>query len=86
MACLTVVLPGGEIVSTPLAPRIGIGPDLKQLIIGSEGAFGVVTEVTLKIFPISAGAGSSNRSAFRRSTRGWRRCGKSSRAACAHRW
>ncbi len=55
VASLTVVLPGGEIVKTPLMPRMGIGPDLKQLFIGSEGAFGVVTEVTLKIFPISEG-------------------------------
>jgi alkyldihydroxyacetonephosphate synthase len=53
VASLTVVLPSGEIVKTLLSPRIGVGPDLQQLFMGSEGAFGVVTEVTLKIFPTS---------------------------------
>ncbi|CAD5219211.1 unnamed protein product [Bursaphelenchus xylophilus] len=33
-------------------PRISAGPDLHQLILGSEGIFGVVTEVSMKIFPL----------------------------------
>jgi FAD/FMN-containing dehydrogenase len=33
-------------------PRISSGPDLHQIILGSEGTYGVVTEVTLKIFPL----------------------------------
>jgi alkyldihydroxyacetonephosphate synthase len=50
---LTVVLPNGEVIETPLAPRAAVGPDLKQLFIGAEGSMGVITEVTLKIFPIA---------------------------------
>ncbi|GMT17269.1 hypothetical protein PFISCL1PPCAC_8566, partial [Pristionchus fissidentatus] len=33
-------------------PRISCGPDLHQVILGSEGTMGVITEVTIKIFPL----------------------------------
>ncbi|GIJ70446.1 FAD-binding oxidoreductase [Virgisporangium ochraceum] len=33
------------------APRSAAGPDLRQLLLGSEGAFGVVTELTLRVRP-----------------------------------
>jgi len=51
---LEVVLPSGEIIHTNAtkAPRKAIGPDLTQLFIGSEGCLGVITEVTVKIFPL----------------------------------
>jgi alkyldihydroxyacetonephosphate synthase len=48
---ITAVLPDGQILSEVKTPRRA-GPDLKRLFIGSEGAFGVVTEVTMKIFEI----------------------------------
>jgi alkyldihydroxyacetonephosphate synthase len=51
LAALTIVLPDGQIVETPLAPRMALGPDLKRIFIGSEGTLGVVTDITLKIFP-----------------------------------
>jgi alkyldihydroxyacetonephosphate synthase len=35
-----------------VAPASAAGPDLKQLVIGSEGAFGVITEVTLRVRPL----------------------------------
>lgn len=41
--------PVGEIV-TPHYPRQATGPDLNQLMMGGEGTFGVLTEVTLKVF------------------------------------
>ena len=33
------------------APKSAAGPDLRQLILGSEGAFGVITELTLQVRP-----------------------------------
>ncbi|PRY22808.1 FAD-binding oxidoreductase [Pseudosporangium ferrugineum] len=33
------------------APQSAAGPDLRQLMLGSEGAFGVLTELTLRIRP-----------------------------------
>ncbi|MHA1377534.1 MAG: FAD-binding oxidoreductase [Candidatus Helarchaeota archaeon] len=51
---LEVVLPNGDIIHTnpPKAPRSATGPDLTQFFIGSEGCFGVITEVTLIIHPL----------------------------------
>lgn len=49
---VTVVLPDGTVVSTPLVPRASEGPDLKSLFIGSEGTLGVILDVTMRIFPI----------------------------------
>jgi alkyldihydroxyacetonephosphate synthase len=34
------------------APRSAAGPDLRQLLLGSEGAFGVITELTLRVRPL----------------------------------
>lgn len=45
---LDVVLPDGELVSYGDYPRAALGPDLRQLFIGSEGTLGVVTEVRLR--------------------------------------
>lgn len=47
----TVVLATGETVELKAAPRAAMGPDLRQVFIGSEGTLGLVTSVTLKIFP-----------------------------------
>lgn len=48
----------GVRVATPLgtlelgsAPANAAGPDLRQMVLGSEGAFGVITSVTLRIRP-----------------------------------
>lgn len=49
----TVVLPTGEIVETMNVPRAAVGPDLRHLFMGAEGTMGVITDVTLKIFPVS---------------------------------
>ncbi len=37
-------------LQTDTYPRKACGPDLNQILMGSEGAFGVLTHVTLKIF------------------------------------
>lgn len=45
-----VVTPRGEI-TLGRAPASAAGPDLKELFIGSEGVFGVITEVTVRVHP-----------------------------------
>jgi alkyldihydroxyacetonephosphate synthase len=52
VAGLEAVLPDGHVVRIVGQPRRAVGPDLRQLWIGSEGAFGVITEVTLKVVPV----------------------------------
>ena len=44
-----VVLPDGELVTLGRGPRASAGPDLRHLILGSEGVMGVVTGVTLSL-------------------------------------
>ena len=44
---LTAVLPSGEILRCRAVPRSAAGPDLRRLLIGSEGTLAVVTEATL---------------------------------------
>ena len=51
VAGLEAVLADGTVVRVASQPRRAVGPDLRQLWIGSEGAFGIVTEVTLKVVP-----------------------------------
>ncbi|MDX3237457.1 FAD-binding oxidoreductase [Streptomyces sp. ME03-5709C] len=48
---LTVATPKGTL-DAGRAPRSAAGPDLRQLILGSEGALGVITSVTVRIRPI----------------------------------
>lgn len=43
------VTPAG-VIRTGGYPAAATGPDLDQLLLGSEGAFGILTEVTLRIF------------------------------------
>lgn len=56
---LKAVLPTGEVVETGTAAnpaassffRYALGPDLAGLFIGAEGTMGIVTEVTLRLYP-----------------------------------
>ncbi len=50
---LRVATPIGELVSGS-APANAAGPDLRQLVLGSEGTFGVITEVTVRVRAIAA--------------------------------
>ena len=47
---LRVATPTGEL-ELGRAPASAAGPDLRELFLGSEGAFGVLTEVTVRIRP-----------------------------------
>lgn len=48
------VLPSGAVIRTRNLPRSATGPDLRQLWLGSEGTLGIISRVTLKIFPTPA--------------------------------
>ncbi len=47
------ILPSGELTKIKNNPRKSTGPDLRHIWLGSEGAFGVITEVTVKIFKLA---------------------------------
>lgn len=48
---LEAVLPDGKVVRIKSTPRRSTGPDLRNIFMGSEGAFGIITEVTVKVYP-----------------------------------
>ncbi|HYF49342.1 MAG TPA: FAD-binding oxidoreductase [Planctomycetota bacterium] len=48
------VTPTGEIVHTPSVPRHAAGPELTQLLIGSEGVLGIITAVTVRLKKLPA--------------------------------
>lgn len=49
---LEAVLPSGDTLRLAPVPRASTGPSLRELFLGSEGVLGIVTEVTLRIFPL----------------------------------
>nr|WP_106586849.1 FAD-binding oxidoreductase [Murinocardiopsis flavida] len=51
VVALTAATPSGT-VRTGRAPASAAGPDLRQLLLGSEGVFGVITEVTVRVRPL----------------------------------
>ncbi|WP_228389696.1 FAD-binding oxidoreductase [Streptomyces smaragdinus] len=51
VVALTAATPRGTL-DTGRAPRSAAGPDLRQLLLGSEGAFGVITSVTVRVRPL----------------------------------
>ncbi|MCO5986092.1 FAD-binding oxidoreductase [Actinoallomurus spadix] len=51
VAALTVATPRGTL-TLGRAPKSAAGPDLRELVLGSEGAFGVITDVTARIRPL----------------------------------
>jgi alkyldihydroxyacetonephosphate synthase len=48
---LEAVLPNGEVLRTRAVSKSSAGIDLKSLLVGGEGCFGIITEATIRIFP-----------------------------------
>ena len=48
---LGVVFPDGSVAGGRAAPRKAVGPDFDRLFIGSRGRYGIIHEVTLRIYP-----------------------------------
>jgi len=53
VVALRVATPEGTL-ELGRAPRSAAGPDLRQLLLGSEGAFGVITALTVEVSPAPA--------------------------------
>jgi alkyldihydroxyacetonephosphate synthase len=51
VVALRLATPAGTI-DLGRAPKSGAGPDLRQLVLGSEGAFGVITQLTVAVRPV----------------------------------
>jgi FAD/FMN-containing dehydrogenase len=49
---LKAVLADGSVVETAAVPNSATGMDLRRLLIGTEGTIGLITEATLRCFPI----------------------------------
>ena len=47
----TVITPSGEL-DLPVHPASAAGPDLKQLVMGSEGRLGIITDCVVKVSPL----------------------------------
>ena len=50
---LRTVTPAG-VLDLGRAPESAAGPDLRQLLIGSEGVFGIITRVRVRVHPVPA--------------------------------
>jgi alkyldihydroxyacetonephosphate synthase len=49
---MEVVLPDGNLLNIKPVPRRSVGPSLKDLFLGGEGALGIVTRATVSIHPL----------------------------------
>jgi len=54
VAALEVLLPNGKVVRLGSGSSEAWGPDLVGLFVGSEGMFGIATEITLRLTPVPA--------------------------------
>lgn len=52
LLAIEAVLPNGEMFSTRISNRAASGPEIKQLLLGGEGALGAVTGATLAVHPL----------------------------------
>jgi alkyldihydroxyacetonephosphate synthase len=49
---MEVVLPDGSLLNIKPVPRRSVGPSLKDLFLGGEGALGIVTRATISVHPL----------------------------------
>jgi alkyldihydroxyacetonephosphate synthase len=49
---MEVVLPDGNLLNIKTVPRRSVGPSLKDIFLGGEGALGIVTRATISIHPL----------------------------------
>ena len=49
---MEVVLPDGNLLNIKPVPRRSVGPSLKDLFLGGEGALGIVTRATISVHPL----------------------------------
>ena len=54
LVALTAALPDGTLATSRLVPRTAAGPQLHELMLGSEGTLGVVTEAWLRVRRVPA--------------------------------
>lgn len=47
---LEVVLPSGQVFRSHNAPKRSTGPELMELFLGSEGSYGIITSVSMKVY------------------------------------
>jgi alkyldihydroxyacetonephosphate synthase len=53
VVAVEAVLADGTIVQTKVTPRASTGPNILQLLVGSEGTLAVITTVTLRLLPLA---------------------------------
>jgi len=53
VASVSAITPAGRI-DAGRVPASATGPEIRELLVGSEGVFGVITEATLRLHPIAA--------------------------------
>ncbi len=56
LVSVRLVTPEGVVRTLPV-PRSATGPDLNELVLGSEGVFGVIVEATLRVQPLPRAEG-----------------------------
>ncbi len=49
---MEVVLATGEVLNVRAVPKASTGPQLRNLFVGAEGVFGIITRIDVRLFPI----------------------------------